>query len=419
MRRRILLAVLAVELSAGAVLYGTGWLSFSPLFRRASTPQAEAPALVAEAPAPPVPAPTTRVTAVDVRRGDTLVRALQRQGVEREASAGIAAALAASGANLKKLSPRHTLEVTWSLEGRPVSLRYEPSPWLGYAVVATDGGWDVQRAEIRPDVRVDVVAGEVTRSLFEAVEQAGGAAQLAIDLASVFESDFDFTADTRAGDRFRLLVEKRFANDTFVDYGRILVAQYLSDGRMLTGVGVERASGRHVFYDPDGRSLRKSFLKSPLEFTRITSGFTWARPHPILGGVRPHLAIDYGAPTGTPVRAVADGRVSTAGWAGGNGISVTLKHRSGYETMYNHLSRLGSGVRPGARVTQRQVIGYVGATGLATGPHLDYRVSKDGRFVNPLGEKFIPGEPIPAAERGAFTARARDLVRRLEDAAAF
>jgi hypothetical protein len=131
MRRRILLAVLAVELSAGAVLYGTGWLSFSPLFRRASTPQAEAPALVAEAPAPPVPAPTTRVTAVDVRRGDTLVRALQRQGVEREASAGIAAALAASGANLKKLSPRHTLEVTWSLEGRPVSLRYEPSPWLG------------------------------------------------------------------------------------------------------------------------------------------------------------------------------------------------------------------------------------------------------------------------------------------------
>jgi murein DD-endopeptidase MepM/ murein hydrolase activator NlpD len=419
MRRRILLAVLAVELSTGAVLYGAGWLSFSPLFPHAVPP---APTPLSEAPAPPAPAapaPTTRVTAVDVRRGDTLVRALQRQGVEREASAGMAAALAANGANLKKLSPRHTLEVTWSLDGRPISLRYEPSPWLGYAVVAIDGGWDVQRAEIRPDVRVDVVAGEVMRSLFEAVEQAGGAAQLAIDLASVFESDFDFTADTRAGDRFRLLVEKRFANDTFVDYGRILVAQYLSDGRMLTGVGVERANDRHVFYDPDGRSLRKSFLKSPLEFTRITSGFTWARPHPILGGVRPHLAIDYGAPTGTPVRAVADGRVGAAGWAGGNGISVTLKHRSGYETMYNHLSRLGSGIRPGARVTQRQVIGYVGATGLATGPHLDYRVSKNGRFVNPLGEKFIPGEPIPAAERGAFTARARDLVRRLEDAARF
>ena len=413
-RRNVLLALLAVELSVGAVLYRGGWLSRAPQ----SLAPPPLPAVVAEPPTPS--APITRVTAVDVRRGDTLVRALTRQGIEREASAGIAAALAASGANLKKLSPRHTLEVTSTLDGRPVALRYEPSPWLGYVVVATDGGWEVRRAETRRDVRVDVVAGEVTRSLFEAVEDAGGAAQLAVELAAIFESDFDFTADTRAGDRFRLLVEKRFANDTFVDYGRIHVAQYVSDGRVLSGVGFERAGGgRLTFYDLQGRSLRKSFLKSPLEFTRITSGFTWARPHPILGGVRPHLAIDYGAPRGTPVRAVADGRVGAAGWSGGNGISVTLRHRSGYETMYNHLSRLAAGVRPGGRVTQRQVIGYVGATGLATGPHLDYRVSKNGHFVNPLGEKFIPGEPIAGAERGAFTTHARELVRRLEETAPF
>jgi len=416
MRRRVvLLALLTMELGAGGLLYRGGWLSLAPFF----PPPPPAPTVVAE---PPVATtPSTRVTPVDVRRGDTLVRALQRQGMQRDASTGIAAALSAGGANLKKLSPRHTVEVTWTLDGRPIALRYEPSPWLGYAVIATDGGgWEVRRAETQRDVRVDVVAGEVSRSLFEAVEDAGGAAQLAVDLAAIFESDFDFTADTRAGDRFRLLVEKRFANDTFVDYGRILVAQYVSDGRVLTGVGFERAAdSRLTFYDPQGRSLRKSFLKSPLEFSRITSRFTWARPHPILGGVRPHLAIDYGAPTGTPVRAVADGRVRAAGWDGGNGISVTLKHRSGYETMYNHLSRLGAGIRPGSRVTQRQVIGYVGATGLATGPHLDYRVAKNGHFVNPLGEKFIPGEPIAAAERGAFTAHARELVRRLEDAAPF
>jgi murein DD-endopeptidase MepM/ murein hydrolase activator NlpD len=415
MRRRVaLLGLLAAELCVGGFLYHSGRFSRVPSL----PPVAPPPVIIAE---PPLPtAPSTRVTAIDVRRGDTLVRALERKGMQHDASAGIAAALAASGANLKKLSPRHTLEVTWTLDGRPLALRYEPSPWLGYAVIPSDSGWDVRRAQTRPDVRVDVVAGEVTRSLFEAVEQAGGAAQLAVDLAAIFESDFDFTADTRAGDRFRLLVEKRFANDTFVDYGRILVAQYVSDGRVLTGVAFERAGdGRRAFYDPDGRSLRKSFLKSPLEFTRITSGFTWARPHPILGGVRPHLAIDYGAPTGTPVRAVADGRVRAAGWAGGNGISVTLKHRDGYETMYNHLSRLGAGIRPGGRVAQRQVIGYVGMTGLATGPHLDYRVVKNGQFVNPLGEKFIPGEPIAAAERGAFTAHARQLVRRLEDAAPF
>src|SRR5919201_2181963 len=166
-RRNVLLALLALELSAGAVLYRGGWLSRTP---QSPTPP-PLPAIVAE----PPPAPTTRVTAVDVRRGDTLVRALTRQGIEREASAGIAAALAASGANLKKLSPRHTLEVTSTLEGRPVALRYEPSPWLGYVVVATDGGWEVRRAETPRDVRVDVVAGEVTRSLFEAVEDAGGA----------------------------------------------------------------------------------------------------------------------------------------------------------------------------------------------------------------------------------------------------
>jgi murein DD-endopeptidase MepM/ murein hydrolase activator NlpD len=162
----------------------------------------------------------------------------------------------------------------------------------------------------------------------------------------------------------------------------------------------------------DGRSLKKSFLKSPLEFTRITSGFTYARPHPILGGTRPHLAIDYAAPVGTPVRAVADGVVIASGWAGGNGIQVRLRHRAGYETMYNHLSR--AAVKRNARVQQRQVIGYVGSTGLSTGPHLDYRISRNGVFVNPLSEKFMPGAPIPAVDRARFNARARTIVRRLE-----
>src|SRR5207237_4214173 len=153
--------------------------------------------------------------------------------------------------------------------------------------------------------------------------------QLVMELVDIFSSDFDFTADTRAGDRFRLLVEKRYAGEQFVDYGQILVAQYLSDGRVLTGVSFEGAGGRVAYYDPDGRSLKKSFLKSPLEFTRITSGFTYARPHPILGGVRPHLAIDYAAPVGTPVRPVADGVVPAAGWDRGPGRSVPVPRRAG------------------------------------------------------------------------------------------
>jgi len=257
----------------------------------------------------------------------------------------------------------------------------------------------------------------VHRSLFDAVERIGESARLVLELVEIFSSDFDFTADTRAGDRFRLLVEKRYAGDDFVDYGRILVAQYASGGKTLTGVGFER--GRYAHYDLSGQSLKKSFLKSPLEFSRITSGFTYARPHPILGGVRPHLAIDYGAPVGTPVRAVADGVVVRAGWNGGNGIQVHLRHRSGYETQYNHLSRVAPGVHAGARVRQKDIIGNVGATGLATGPHLDYRVAKNGTFVNPLGEKFLPGEPIPAAARPDFQRHAREILAQLETQAPY
>ncbi|HEX6026004.1 MAG TPA: M23 family metallopeptidase [Solirubrobacter sp.] len=404
-RRSILLCILAVEVVVGAVLLKADYLSRHP-----SVP-----------PLPPMEVkahPAPRVQSIDLRRGDTLVRALQREGIPAKVGHDIASALAEEGVNLRKLRPRHGLAVEWTLDGQPRKLRYEPSPWLGYAVLSTEDGWKVERAETRPDVRVEAVQGEVQTSLFEAVEKTGESAQLVLDLADIFSSDFDFTADTRTGDRFRLLVEKRYAADTFVDYGRILVAQYHSDGRVLTGVGVE-TRGRYTYYDAAGLSLRKSFLKSPLPFSRITSGFTYARPHPILGGTRPHLAIDYGAPVGTPVWAVADGVVTRAGWYGGNGISVTLRHRSGYSTMYNHLSRLGKGVRGGARVTQKQVIGYVGSTGLSTGPHLDYRIAKNGRFVNPLSEKFIPGDPIPAAQRAAFKARARELVGRLETSAPF
>ncbi|MBI4637709.1 MAG: M23 family metallopeptidase [Candidatus Rokubacteria bacterium] len=375
-----------------------------------------------DVPAAPEPeaAPATKTTGVELRRGDTLVKALARGGVDRRVGNEIATALSDNGADLRRLRPRDALSIVWNLAGAPIAVSWEPSPWLGFAVVSTDNGWEVRRAETRPDVRVEPVQGEVARSLFAAVEEARESPQLVLDFVEIFQSDFDFTADTRSGDRFRLLVEKRYAGESFVDYGRILVAQYVSDGRILTGVGFERP-GRTGwgYYDPTGLSLRKSFLKSPLEFTRITSGFTYARPHPILGGVRPHLAVDYAAPIGTPVRAVADGVVARAGWDGGSGISIQLRHRAGYETMYNHLARLAADVRAGARVRQRQVIGYVGTTGLSTGPHLDYRVAKNGTFVNPLGEKFIPGEPIPASARTEFLQHARALVRHLERDAPF
>jgi murein DD-endopeptidase MepM/ murein hydrolase activator NlpD len=413
MSRRSLLWGLMVVLAVAAVVAAVG---------RARPPAPPIAAVPPAAPASePAPAdtPAVRTETVTLRRGDTLLMALGRLGIDRRASADLADALRASGADLRRMRAQDELAITWTLDGEPISVRWESGPWLGFVAVATDAGWEVRRSETRPDVRVEAVGGEVKRSLFETVEALGESPQLVLELVEIFSSDFDFTADTRNGDRFRLLVEKRYAGDQFVDYGQVLVAQYLSDGRALTGVGFEPAGGRLAYYDLDGRSLKKSFLKSPLEFTRITSGFTYARPHPILGGVRPHLAVDYAAPPGTPVRAVADGTAVVAGWNGGNGIQVHLRHHAGYETVYNHLLRLGPGVRAGGRVSQRQVIGYVGSTGLSTGPHLDYRVVKNGRFVNPLGEKFIPGQPLAGAEHGRFLREARELVRRLEDASPF
>src|SRR5256886_8533787 len=385
---------------------------------------ARAPLLLPAPAAPPATEPnlaypvTTR--SVEVRPGDTLVQALGRAGVGARAAAELSTLSTRNGVELKKLRPGNALEVSWTHRGEPIEVRYAPSAWVRFSAVRWGRSWAITRAETRPDVRVEAVRGEVRRSLFEAIDALGESPQLVVAMVEIFESDFDFTADTRVGDRFRLLVEKRYAGEGFVNYGRILVAQYVSAGRVLSGVGwVPERPGRDAFYDLDGRSLKKSFLKSPLEFTRITSGFTYARPHPILGGVRPPLARDYGAPVGTPVRAVADGVVVHAGWNGGNGIQGHLRHRSGYETQYNHLSPIPSDIRAGARVRQKQIIGNVGATGLATGPHLDYRIVHNGTYVNPLSEKSIPGEPIPAAARAEFTRESRELVARLEAAAPF
>jgi murein DD-endopeptidase MepM/ murein hydrolase activator NlpD len=403
-----LLAVGILALTASAYLYIWPGTTRAPHW----LPEPKAQALV-------VPAYPVTVRRVEMRRGDTLTQALARGGLPSRSVAVLATQLRKNGADLRRIRAGATIEITWNSRNEPTEVRYEASPWLAFAARPLNGEWRVGRAETVPEVRVEAVSGVVQRSLFDAVERTGESAGLVIGLVEIFSSDFDFTADTRVGDRFRLLVEKRYAGDAFVDYGRILVAQYASGGKTLTGVGYDRGGSRFAHYDLGGHSLRKSFLKSPLEFTRITSGFTYARPHPILGGVRPHLAIDYAAPVGTPVRAVADGVVVRAGWNGGNGIQVHLRHRSGYETQYNHLSRIPSSIRAGTHVRQKQIIGNVGATGLATGPHLDYRIVHNGTFVNPLSEKFIPGEPIPAAVRHDFDRHARELVARLATAAPY
>jgi murein DD-endopeptidase MepM/ murein hydrolase activator NlpD len=399
-------------LLSAAVLLALGVIGLAVPTREPAPPAVtEAPA-VAPAPAPPEP------VEIVLKRGETLETALRRTGVERGEAAAIVAALRGS-VNMRRLAPGERLIVQPGPDGKAATISYARSPAERYEIrPGGDGRWAV--SAVRPDVdtRVVAITGELQDSLFASMERLGETAGLTARLVNLFEWDFDFAADSLPGDRFRILVEKRYVGDVFLGYGDVLIAQYSSVGRsLLTSVGFGDAAGRREYYDASGRSVKKMFLRAPLDFTRVTSGFSHARFHPVLGGYRPHLAVDYGAPIGTPVRAVADAVVTQAGWNGGYGLSISLRHGRGYETMYNHLSKID--VRPGERVRQRQVIGRVGSTGLSTAPHLDYRVRKGGVLVNPLGEKFIPGAPVHAHRREAFAVHVDALLERLDAQAPF
>jgi murein DD-endopeptidase MepM/ murein hydrolase activator NlpD len=252
-----------------------------------------------------------------------------------------------------------------------------------------------------------VVTGEIESSLFATIEAIGEHPQLAFDLSEIFAWDIDFNTEIQAGDAFRVAVEKLSLDGRFLRYGRILAASFQRGERTLYAVRYEGSQGPG-YYEVDGTPLRKAFLRSPLRFTRISSRFSRRRLHPILKTRRPHLGIDYAAPRGTPVMAASDGVVIAAGWSGGYGRTVRLRHANGYQTLYGHLSRIA--VRKGQRVHQGETIGAVGSTGLATGPHLDYRMSLNGRYVDPLRIQLPPAEPIPENERDSFAvARSRHL----------
>ncbi len=265
------------------------------------------------------------------------------------------------------------------------------------------------------ETRVEPVSGVIEDSLFMSMTDAGEQDRLALDLADIFGSDIDFYTDIQKGDSYRLLVEKRYLNGEFKNYGAILAADITNQNKQFFGYRFVDENGKPAYYGPDGKALKKSFLKSPLKFARISSGFSRARFHPILKIVRPHLGVDYAAPTGTPVQAVGSGVVIAAGLNGGGGKTVKLRHAGGYETLYMHLSRIA--VRLGSRVGQGEVIGYVGATGLATGPHLDFRIWLHGRPLNPAKVIFPPAPPVAPSQFAEFAQLRDNLSVRLEQIA--
>ena len=302
----------------------------------------------------------------------------------------------------RNIFPGDSYRLTTDAEGNLVNLKFQTSPVTIYRLRREGERLIPSKDKITLDKRIAKISGVIESSLFSALSKIGEKDQLAIDFADIFAWDIDFRHDLRRGDRFEIIFEKYYKDDSFIHYGKIVAAEYISRGRTLQAVYFKDPDGREDYYSPEGISVRRSFLRAPLRFTRISSGFSHRRFHPILKRPMPHLGIDFAAPIGTPVWSVADGVVTRKGWKNGNGNMVTIRHPNGYETMYNHLSRYGKGLKVGKRVKQKDIIGYVGTTGLSTGPHLDYRMKKNGKFINPLKEKFPAGLPVNKAYRTVF-----------------
>lgn len=254
----------------------------------------------------------------------------------------------------------------------------------------------VERKPIEYDVQLEVVRGQIDSSLFEAVTKMGESSDLAMTLANIFAWDIDFVRDLRQGDSFSVLVEKRYREGKQAGYGRVLAADFRNNGELYQAFYFSDEKGVGSYYDEAGKGLQKAFLKAPLEFSRISSGYTNKRFHPITKSWKAHPAIDYAAPKGTPIKTVGDGAITRIGYTSGNGNFIEMRHSGGYKTMYLHMSRFAKGMSQGKRVTQGQVIGYVGSTGLATGAHLCFRMKYNDAPVNPYKVKAPAAKPIAA-----------------------
>ncbi|MBW2622888.1 MAG: M23 family metallopeptidase, partial [Deltaproteobacteria bacterium] len=239
--------------------------------------------------------------------------------------------------------------------------------------------------------------------------------EVVLNFSDIFAYDIDFFTDIQTGDRFSIFYELKYLQGNLVGSGRILAAEFINNGKKLEAYYFEKSPGKGGYYDAEGRSLRKMFLKSPLRFRRISSYFSRSRYHPILKICRPHLGIDYAAPPGTPVETVADGKVTFKGWNGGYGRFVKIKHNRAYTTTYGHLSRYAKGLKKGKRVKQGDLIGYVGSSGLSTGPHLDYRMVKNGKFINPLALNLEPAPPIEASQRSRFHVHVENVKSQMDE----
>jgi murein DD-endopeptidase MepM/ murein hydrolase activator NlpD len=401
-----------------------GGVSLAPDVASAAPTALPAPPPVPAAPAAqPAPADSAAAavqpegaissTDVTVRRNDTLDAIFRRLKLDL-ADLATLRALPGVRAALDRLNPGESLHFTHK-DGALYGLERRVSDTQTLHVTRDPvAGLTADLVTSPLDMHQRTVHGQIDSSLFEAVAQAGAHDQTAVALADIFGWDIDFVLDVRAGDTFVVTYSEVYRDGVYLHDGPILAAEFVNQGREYRAVRYTDPDGSSHYYTPDGKSLHKAFLRAPVEFSRVSSRFNSARRHPILNLIRAHKGVDYAAPQGTPVRAAGDGRVRFAGPKGGYGNVIELEHSSSVVTVYGHLSRFAHGIHAGTHVTQGYVIGYVGMTGLATGPHLHYEYRVNGVFKNPQTVALPGANPIEARWRQDFLDKSAPLLLSLE-----
>ncbi|MEI7841663.1 MAG: peptidoglycan DD-metalloendopeptidase family protein [Gallionellaceae bacterium] len=365
----------------------------------------------------PVAAQTASTTATfwrneRVQRGDTVAELLRRLSIE-DAAATEYLLKDKAAESLRKLGVGQEVQSEIAADGSLLALRYLNNGGAQVVIDKTDSGFKTNTFPVQLEQRTFMRTGEIKTSLYAATDAAGLTDPVANQMAEIFGGDIDFHRDLRKGDKFTVVYEMTYSNGQAVRSGRILAAEFVNQGHAYRAVYFQTSNTNGNYYTQEGKSMRKAFLRSPIEFSRVSSGFTTSRFHPVLNKWRAHKGVDYAAPTGTKVKVTADGTVALIGKQSGYGNVVMVNHQGHYTTVYGHLSRFAAGLRVGQRVSQGEIIAYVGMTGLATGPHLHYEFKIDGTQRDPLRVALPDASPVSSAQKSAFLESTRELNERL------
>lgn len=350
---------------------------------------------------------------VIVSKGDTLSTLFAKVGLPAAAVHEVMTS-DKQAKQFSQLKNGQILQFELSPEGDLKQLHSKLNDLESISLSRTDKGYTFTRDVSKPNVRTAYVHGVINSSLSLSAQRAGLSHSMTMDMAKIFGYDVDFAQDIRKGDEFDVIYEQKVVNGKTVSTGNILSARFTNRGKTYSAVRYTNKQGNTNYYTADGNSMRKAFIRTPVDFARISSMFSMGRKHPILNKIRAHKGVDYAAPRGTPIKATGDGKVILAGRRGGYGNTVIIQHGDTYRTLYGHMQGFAKGVQTGSSVRQGQVIGYIGTTGLSTGPHLHYEFQVNGVHVDPLGQKLPMADPIAKSEKQRFMQESQPLMARMD-----